>query len=79
MSNYGGGCGVGGNSLPGSLPSSTKDQLRQLFEACKGGDAQKVQALASRSNVSARDTSGRKSSPLHFAAGKLGQGLTVKL
>ncbi|XP_035701715.1 poly [ADP-ribose] polymerase tankyrase isoform X2 [Folsomia candida] len=72
VSNYGGGGGVGGNSGPvggGGGTLTTKDQLRQLFEACKGGDAAKVQQLANRSNVSARDTNGRKSTALHFAAG----------
>ena len=45
---------------------------RELFEACKNGDLAKVRRLvSSNSNVNVRDTAGRKSSPLHFAAGKL--------
>ena len=51
-------------SLPG--PS---DPLRELFEACKTGDIAKVKKLVSPQTVNARDTAGRKSTPLHFAAG----------
>ena len=44
---------------------------RDLFEACKNGDLVKVRRVVnSNSNVNLRDTAGRKSSPLHFAAGK---------
>ena len=44
---------------------------RQLFEACRTGDVNKVTSLIqSRWNVNMRDTAGRKSTPLHFAAGK---------
>jgi hypothetical protein len=69
VSNYG--CGSNGG-VGGSINStmSSKDQLKQLFEACKSGDAAKVEQLATRSNVSARDTSGRKSTALHFASGE---------
>ncbi|CAH1784884.1 unnamed protein product, partial [Owenia fusiformis] len=42
---------------------------RELFEACKNGDLVKVKKLVNTSNVNAKDTAGRKSSPLHFAAG----------
>lgn len=52
------------DSLPG--PS---DPLRELFEACKTGDIVKVKKLVSPQTVNARDTAGRKSTPLHFAAG----------
>jgi tankyrase len=45
---------------------------RELFEACRNGDVNKVRRLVSaNANVNARDTAGRKSSPLHFAAGKV--------
>ena len=44
-------------------------ESRPLFEACKNGDIDTVNALATIHNVNLRDTSGRKSTPLHFAAG----------
>lgn len=53
-----------------SLPNSN-DPLRELFEACKTGDIAKVRKLVTPQTVNARDTAGRKSTPLHFAAGKL--------
>lgn len=44
---------------------------RELFEACRNGDVTKVRRIVNtNSNVNLRDTAGRKSSPLHFAAGK---------
>lgn len=48
------------------------DPLRDLFEACKTGDLVKVKKLITSQTVNARDTAGRKSTPLHFAAGKFG-------
>uniref|UniRef100_A0A1B0G6T3 Poly [ADP-ribose] polymerase n=1 Tax=Glossina morsitans morsitans TaxID=37546 RepID=A0A1B0G6T3_GLOMM len=45
------------------------DPLRELFEACKTGDIGKVKKLITPQTVNARDTAGRKSTPLHFAAG----------
>lgn len=51
------------------LPSSN-DPLRELFEACKVGDIARVRKLVTPTTVNARDTAGRKSTPLHFAAGK---------
>lgn len=51
--------------------SSTQDPLRELFESCKVGDIVKVRKLITPQTVNARDTAGRKSTPLHFAAGKL--------
>ncbi|XP_012287563.1 tankyrase isoform X2 [Orussus abietinus] len=53
-------------SLPG--PGSA-DPLRDLFEACKTGDLARVKKLVTPKTVNARDTAGRKSTPLHFAAG----------
>lgn len=47
------------------------DPLRELFEACKTGDIVKVKKLINSQTVNARDTAGRKSTPLHFAAGEL--------
>lgn len=49
----------------------TNDPLRELFEACKTGDIIKVKKLINPHTVNARDTAGRKSTPLHFAAGAL--------
>lgn len=45
------------------------DPLRDLFEACKTGDIVRVRKLVNPQTVNARDTAGRKSTPLHFAAG----------
>lgn len=50
------------------LPSAS-DPLRELFEACKVGDIARVRKLITPNTVNARDTAGRKSTPLHFAAG----------
>lgn len=55
------------DSLPGT---GGGDPLRELFEACKTGDLAKVKALVNPKTVNARDTAGRKSTPLHFAAGE---------
>jgi hypothetical protein len=51
------------------LPAAN-DPLRELFEACKTGDISRVKRLISPQTVNARDTAGRKSTPLHFAAGE---------
>ncbi|KAL0808669.1 hypothetical protein ABMA28_013103 [Loxostege sticticalis] len=51
-----------------ALPAPS-DPLRELFEACKTGDAPRVKKLVTPQTVNARDTAGRKSTPLHFAAG----------
>lgn len=40
-----------------------------LFEACKNGDLKRVKELVNASNVNLQDTTGRRSTPLHFAAG----------
>ena len=42
-----------------------------LFEACKNGDLKRVKDLVNSSNVNLQDTTGRRSTPLHFAAGTL--------
>ena len=47
------------------------DAGRELFEACRNGDLCKVKKLVNTHNVNSKDTAGRKSSPLHFAAGKI--------
>ncbi|XP_048249327.1 poly [ADP-ribose] polymerase tankyrase-1-like isoform X1 [Haliotis rufescens] len=51
-----------------SSPSSN-DVGRELFEACRNGDLSKVKKLVNSHNVNSKDTAGRKSTPLHFAAG----------
>ena len=51
------------------LRISPTDPLRDLFEACKSGDVHRVRSMVDAGNVNARDTAGRRSSPLHFAAG----------
>ena len=40
-----------------------------LFEACKEGNTEVVRKLVNQNTVNSRDTGGRKSTPLHFAAG----------
>ena len=50
---------------------SANDPNRELFEACRNGDINTVKKLVNINNVNAKDTAGRKSSPLHFAAGNL--------
>ncbi len=41
-----------------------------LFEACKHGDLDLIKKLLTPVNVNQRDVVGRKSTPLHFAAGE---------
>ncbi|XP_077478539.1 poly [ADP-ribose] polymerase tankyrase-1-like [Stigmatopora argus] len=43
--------------------------FRELFEACRNGDVLRVKKLVDTANVNAKDMAGRKSTPLHFAAG----------
>ncbi len=40
-----------------------------LFEACKNGDLERVASLLTPESVNSRDVAGRKSTPIHFAAG----------
>ncbi|KAG1954633.1 poly [ADP-ribose] polymerase tankyrase-2-like isoform X1 [Pimephales promelas] len=49
--------------------SGSAEPSRELFEACRRGDLERVKKLVSPENVNSRDTAGRKSTPLHFAAG----------
>ena len=60
----------GANILDPNLLLS--DAGRELFEACRNGDLCKVKKLVNTHNVNSKDTAGRKSSPLHFAAGTIG-------
>ncbi|CAI5774731.1 [ADP-ribose] polymerase tankyrase-2 isoform X3 [Podarcis lilfordi] len=48
---------------------ASSEPARELFEACRNGDVERVKRLVRPENVNSRDTAGRKSSPLHFAAG----------
>ncbi|KAM8971660.1 poly [ADP-ribose] polymerase tankyrase-1 isoform X1 [Sarcophilus harrisii] len=70
------------SSSPGSLGPSPSESppeagpgpavsgaLRELLEACRNGDVARVRRLVDAANVNAKDLAGRKSSPLHFAAG----------
>uniref|UniRef100_A0A8C7Z6R7 Poly [ADP-ribose] polymerase n=1 Tax=Oryzias sinensis TaxID=183150 RepID=A0A8C7Z6R7_9TELE len=52
-----------------SNSSSIGGALRELFEACRNGDVSRVKRLVDTVNVNAKDMAGRKSTPLHFAAG----------
>ncbi|XP_030647094.1 tankyrase, TRF1-interacting ankyrin-related ADP-ribose polymerase b isoform X2 [Chanos chanos] len=70
------GGGSTGNSSPGSENASPVDgacgpggAFRELFEACRNGDVSRVKRLVDTVNVNAKDMAGRKSTPLHFAAG----------
>lgn len=61
-------------SLELSLTSSVElcgvnNENQELFEACKTGDLTKVKKYINSNTVNARDISGRKSTPLHFASG----------
>ncbi|XP_034993677.1 poly [ADP-ribose] polymerase tankyrase-2 isoform X3 [Zootoca vivipara] len=53
----------------GGASSSSSEPARELFESCRNGDVERVKRLVRPENVNSRDTAGRKSSPLHFAAG----------
>lgn len=58
----------GGTSPAGGCASS--GAFRELFEACRNGDVSRVKRLVDSVNVNSKDMAGRKSTPLHFAAGK---------
>lgn len=71
-----GGGSSSGVSSPGSgAPSPSEGSsgiggaFRELFEACRNGDVSRVKRLVDSVNVNAKDMAGRKSTPLHFAAG----------
>ncbi|XP_038660428.1 poly [ADP-ribose] polymerase tankyrase-1 isoform X2 [Scyliorhinus canicula] len=58
--------GGGGGGAGAAVVS---DSGRELFEACRNGDVVRVKRLVDSGNVNAKDMAGRKSTPLHFAAG----------
>ncbi|MGH0117319.1 UNVERIFIED_CONTAM: hypothetical protein FKN15_013842 [Acipenser sinensis] len=62
------GSGVG-SVLLGVETTMCGEPTRELFEACRNGDVERVKKLINPENVNSRDTAGRKSTPLHFAAG----------
>uniref|UniRef100_A0A672NNB8 Poly [ADP-ribose] polymerase n=1 Tax=Sinocyclocheilus grahami TaxID=75366 RepID=A0A672NNB8_SINGR len=61
--------GLGGHASPGGRVCGTSGAFRELFEACRNGDVSRVKRLVDSVNVNAKDMAGRKSTPLHFAAG----------
>ncbi|XP_028851894.1 tankyrase, TRF1-interacting ankyrin-related ADP-ribose polymerase b isoform X2 [Denticeps clupeoides] len=54
---------------PGDGVCAAGGAFRELFEACRNGDVSRVKRLVDAVNVNAKDMAGRKSTPLHFAAG----------
>ena len=62
--------------MAGRTPTRVRDteSVSPLFEACRTGNAVVVRQLATPENVNSRDVTGRKSTPLHFAAGKQKEG-----
>ncbi|XP_056302909.1 poly [ADP-ribose] polymerase tankyrase-1 [Danio aesculapii] len=73
-STTGGGSSAGstpdsGSASPGGSGCGTSGAFRELFEACRNGDVSRVKRLVDSVNVNAKDMAGRKSTPLHFAAG----------
>lgn len=63
-------------AMEGRSPRDLKDpgDKSGLFEACKNGDLERVASFLTQDNVNSRDEAGRRSTPLHFAAGKCSQG-----
>lgn len=51
-------------------PSEPITGKPDLFEACKEGNMDVVRKLVNQNTVNSRDSGGRKSTPLHFAAGR---------
>lgn len=45
------------------------DTPKELFEACRNGDLNKIKRLVTPENINAQDLLGRKSTPLHFSSG----------
>ncbi|TRY99402.1 hypothetical protein DNTS_002014 [Danionella cerebrum] len=58
-----------GGASPGGSSCGTNGAFRELFEACRNGDVSRVKRLVDSVSVNAKDMAGRKSTPLHFAAG----------
>ncbi|KAF4019086.1 hypothetical protein G4228_010527 [Cervus hanglu yarkandensis] len=62
-------CAGGGAACAGAAAEAVEPAARELFEACRNGDVERVKRLVTPEKVNSRDTAGRKSTPLHFAAG----------
>ncbi|XP_060738826.1 tankyrase, TRF1-interacting ankyrin-related ADP-ribose polymerase b isoform X3 [Tachysurus vachellii] len=58
-----------GDGAAGEESCAAGGAFRELFEACRNGDVSRVKRLVDSVNVNAKDITGRKSTPLHFAAG----------
>eukprot|EP00050_Salpingoeca_kvevrii_P005977 m.286733 g.286733 ORF g.286733 m.286733 type:complete len:1330 (+) comp11636_c0_seq1:36-4025(+) len=56
-------------SSPAHAPVATPEVAEAIFAACKDGHLGLLATLVTSTNVNLRDLSGRKSTPLHFAAG----------
>lgn len=58
-------------SIEMAAPNAVKEagDKMNLFEACKNGDLERVASLLTPESVNSRDVAGRKSTPIHFAAG----------
>ncbi|XP_053307185.1 poly [ADP-ribose] polymerase tankyrase-2 isoform X1 [Spea bombifrons] len=61
--------GASGSAAAHGDTVTSGEPARELFEACRNGDVERVRKLVNAENVNSRDTAGRKSTPLHFAAG----------
>uniref|UniRef100_A0A671XAK8 Poly [ADP-ribose] polymerase tankyrase-1-like n=1 Tax=Sparus aurata TaxID=8175 RepID=A0A671XAK8_SPAAU len=61
--------GSSSGSSSGGGGGGANGAFRELFEACRNGDVSRVKKLVDAVNVNAKDMAGRKSTPLHFAAG----------
>ncbi|KAM4030755.1 poly [ADP-ribose] polymerase tankyrase-2 isoform 3-T3 [Anomaloglossus baeobatrachus] len=61
--------GASGSAAAHGDTGGSGEPARELFEACRNGDVERVRKLVTADNVNSRDTAGRKSTPLHFAAG----------
>ncbi|XP_073442034.1 poly [ADP-ribose] polymerase tankyrase-2 isoform X1 [Dendrobates tinctorius] len=61
--------GASGSAAADGDTGGSGEPARELFEACRNGDVERVRKLVASDNVNGRDTAGRKSTPLHFAAG----------
>lgn len=70
MSGLGGGAVSPGPVVVEVAEPGIGEGNRELFEACRSGDLERVQKLVTAENVNSLDTMGRKSTPLHFAAGE---------
>uniref|UniRef100_A0A8C6RFG9 Poly [ADP-ribose] polymerase n=1 Tax=Nannospalax galili TaxID=1026970 RepID=A0A8C6RFG9_NANGA len=62
-------CAGGGAACASAVAEAVEPAARELFEACRNGDVERVKRLVTPEKVNSRDTAGRKSTPLHFAAG----------